>query len=109
MPVARAVVPTAAAAPAGPQILSIAVTPQIVHSGEAVSWNVRTTLDVTRVTAHVSAYSFDFERRGAGVFGLNFTVPANVPVVFHGAYALDVVARNAAGASVTRTVSVTFE
>ncbi len=93
----------------GPQIYSLSATPAVVHAGEQVSFAARTTDDIASVTAFVSAYSLPFTRTSPGRFALAFAVPANVPGLFHGTYAMNVVARSAQGASVSRSISITFQ
>jgi hypothetical protein len=93
----------------GPQIYSLSATPAVVHAGEQVSFAARTTDDIASVTAFVSAYSLPFTRTSPGRFALAFAVPPNVPGLFHGTYAMNVVARSAQGASVSRSISITFQ
>ncbi len=95
--------------PAGPQVLSVVVSPRVIHAGQTVAWVVRTTDDVVSVAAHVSAYNLPMQRTGPGRFTLNFTIPPNVPGFFHGTYNLDVRGENASGASADRRVSLVFE
>jgi hypothetical protein len=101
--------PAPRATAAGPQILSVATSPGIVHGGEHAIWDVRTSPDVVSVTATVDAYTLTLVRRSAGRFGLDFAVPDNVPGVFHGTYNLQIVARSGTGATAARTVSVIFQ
>lgn len=105
---ALATAPAASAAPAA-QILSVNTSPSVVHAGENVSWDVRTTTDIVAVTAHVSAYTIPLQRTAPGRFALNFTVPSNVPAFFHGTYNLDVTGESSGGATAKRTVSMTFQ
>ena len=105
-PVASA---TPTVGPTGPQILSVVVSPAVIHAGEAVVWDVRTTGDIVRVAANVTAYHLPLQRAGRGHFVLNFTVPSNVPGFFHGTYALDVRGETAQGASASRRVSLVFQ
>lgn len=91
------------------QILSVNTAPSVVHAGESVNWDVRTTPDIVAVTAHVSAYNIPLHRTAPGRFALNFTVPSNVPAIFHGTYNLDVTGQTTAGATTKRTVSMTFQ
>ncbi|GAC1542619.1 MAG: hypothetical protein NVS3B16_07800 [Vulcanimicrobiaceae bacterium] len=81
----------------------------MVHAGENVTWDVRTTRDIVSVSAHVSAYTIPLQRTGSGRFALSFTVPANVPAFFHGTYNLDVTGETSAGSTAKRTVSMTFQ
>ncbi len=99
----------APATPSAPQILSLSVTPSVVHAGGSVAFDARTTPDIANVTAFVSAYTLPFTRTAAGRFALAFAIPASVPGVFHGTYTMNVVARSASGASTSRTIAVTFQ
>ncbi len=91
------------------QILSVRTSPSVVHAGESITWDVRTTADIVAVTAHVSAYTIPLKRTRPGHFGLSFTVPSNVPAFFHGTYNLDVTGETTRGATAKRTVSMTFQ
>ncbi|GAC1310213.1 MAG: hypothetical protein NVSMB21_17760 [Vulcanimicrobiaceae bacterium] len=104
------IAPSAApsAAPTGTQILSVRTAPDVVHAGESVRWDVRTSPDIVSVTAHVSAYTIPLQRTGPGRFGLNFAIPASVPAFFHGTYNLEVVGATSAGGTAKRNVSMTF-
>jgi len=86
-----------ARASAAPRIVSIATSPEVVHAGDTVRWDVRTTPDVSAVTAKVAAYGFTFVRVAAGHFTLAFAIPQTVPFFFHGDYHLAVVAAAPAG------------
>ncbi|HMD02258.1 MAG TPA: hypothetical protein VKG44_04765 [Candidatus Baltobacteraceae bacterium] len=92
-----------------PQIRSIAATPAVVHSGEVVSWTVRTTPDVSSVTAHVTAYTIPLRRVGAGRFAVSFRIPAGVPPLFHGRYTVQVVAQTAAGLTANGSFVMDFQ
>jgi len=105
-PVAR---PRATTAPTGPQILSVSATPSVIHAGQSVAWDVRTTSDIVSVSANVTAYHLPLQRTEPGHFVLNFTIPSNVPGFFHGTYSLDVRGETASGASADRYVSLVFE
>ena len=104
-PRANATVTAAAAAPA---ILSVSVSPSTVHEGDTVSWQARTTADVTSVEAHVRVATLPFQRQAPGNFTMGFTIPQSVPPIFHGSYSVDVVGHTAAGATVSRSVSIDF-
>ncbi|GAC1441849.1 MAG: hypothetical protein NVSMB59_02960 [Vulcanimicrobiaceae bacterium] len=109
---ARASDAKAAAAPSpvasGPQIISVVASPAVVHAGQTVSWDVRTTPDIVSVAASVSAYHLPLQRSGPGHFVLNFAIPPNVPWFFHGNYTLDVHGQTAGGAGADRQVSLSF-
>ncbi len=80
-----------------------------MRAGQSISFSALTTPDIQSVVANVSAYTLPFTRTGSGRFSLAFAIPPNVPGLFHGTYALDVTARSQAGASVHRSISITFE
>jgi hypothetical protein len=99
---------TATAVPAGPHFYALTESPSVVHAGDSVSFAASTSPDIESVTATVAAYSLPFVRTGSGRFALAFAIPPNVPGMFHGTYALAVTARSHGGASVSRSISVTF-
>jgi hypothetical protein len=99
----------ASAAAAGPAIISASALPSVVHSGDTVTWEVHTTRDVVAVEAHVQLASFSLQREQPGRFGLAFHVPAGVPPIFHGSYAVELTARTSSGASASRTLQMRFE
>jgi hypothetical protein len=83
--------------------------PAIVHSGDTLVWNVRTTPDVVDVVAHVTVYAFRLQKHARGLYVLSFTIPPGVPGFFHGTYTLDLVARSASGAEATTKQAVVFQ
>ncbi len=96
--------PTAAVSGA-PRIVSLATSPDVVHAGDTVRWDVRTTPDVSGVTAKVATYGFTFVRVAPGHFTLAFAIPPSVPFFFHGDYRLAVLAAAPAGdAKATATI-----
>jgi hypothetical protein len=97
------------ATPSGPQIYSVHATPSIVHSGDSVVWDVRTTPDVVSVDVQVSLYALQMVKQSAGHFALNFAIPSSVPWFFHGTYDLDVRAHTQSGEVAHRSISLTFE
>ena len=106
-PPATTVVPSPAAT--GPRIVSVSATPSVVHDGDTVHWDVRTSPDVVAVSAKVATYGFNLQRSGPGHFTLGFAIPHGVPFFFHRTYTLDVVARDAAGATANTTISLAFQ
>jgi len=100
--------PAPAPSAPGPAIYAV-TSPGVIHNGEAVTWSVATSRDVVAVSAHVSVYSFPFASAGGGRFFVSFSVPADVPPIFHGTYSMNVVARSRSGATAERTVNVTFQ
>jgi glucose/arabinose dehydrogenase len=101
--------PAAVKTPSGPQILSLRATPAVVHSGQSVVWDVRTTPDVVSVDAKVSVYALQFVKQAPGHFGLSFAIPNGVPWFFHGTYNLDVSAHSNSGEIAHRSISLAFE
>jgi hypothetical protein len=101
--------PVAIETPAGPRILSLRATPAVVHSGQSVVWDVRTTPDVVSVDAKVSVYGLKLVKQAPGHFGLSFAIPNGVPWFFHGIYDLDVSAHSNTGEIAHRSISLTFE
>jgi hypothetical protein len=96
------------ASAAGPAIYAVS-SPGVIHDGEAVTWSVATSRDVIAVSGHVSVYNFPFTSAGGGRFFVSFSVPADVPPLFHGTYSMNVIARSRSGATAERTVNVTFQ
>jgi hypothetical protein len=102
-------VPAAPRKTAGPAIISASALPGVVHEGDTVTWDVRTTSDVVAVDAKVQLASFELQRDRPGHFGLVFRVPAGVPPLFHGTYDIELTAHTSSGARATRTLEVRFE
>ncbi len=100
---------TPSPAPIGPRFVSVSATPSVVHDGDTVRWDVRTTSDVVAVSAHVATYGFALQRSGPGHFTLGFQIPKGVPFFFHRTYNLDVVARDRAGATANTTIALEFQ
>jgi hypothetical protein len=106
---AAADVPKPAPAPSGPEIYSVRTTPAVVHGGDSVVWDVRTTPDVVKVVARTSLYALALNRVAPGHFVLSFAIPNGVPAFFHGNYNLDVAADTEAGDTAHRHVSLSFQ
>jgi len=102
-PVARAT-PTPQSVEAA--IYSASAKPQVVHAGEVVEWNVRTSRAVTSVAAKSAGFTIPLEKRGPGAFGLSFRIPDEMPPLFRGTYAVTVEARAANGSSATAHLSL---
>jgi hypothetical protein len=94
---------------AGPAILGVTVTPEVAHEGDTISWDVLTTPDVSGVQVRVKVAVLNMVQLAPGHFSLAFQIPRSLPPFFRGNYAVDVVARTAAGARATRTVSMTLQ
>ena len=69
-------------------------------------WNVRTSLDISAVTASVTGFAIVLQRSGPGRFTTRFDLPANMPPIFRGTYDVAIEARNAAGAKATSHISL---
>ena len=91
-----------------PQIVTIANSPAVVHTGDVVNWTVLTTPDVTAVSAHVSVYTIPLRRIESGHFAVTFAIPSNVPPIFHGRYSVTVTATTAAGRSASGSFVLDF-
>jgi hypothetical protein len=109
VPVAPATSLPASASAGGPQILSLRATPKVVHNGQSVVWDVRTTPDVVSVDAKSSFYALQLQKHGPGRFGLTFTIPSAVPWFFHGTYPMEVSAYASNGARAQRSITLTFQ
>ena len=110
--VARAPVPAArprrSGEPPAPEIYSVSASPRVVHDGQAVVWDVRTTPDIVTVTASTSLIELPLQRFSPGHFGLTFSIPRGVPGFFHGTYNMDVSAVSTGGATLHRGIALTF-
>ncbi len=101
--------PGSVPAVAGPQILAVTQSSAVVHAGESVAFSAKTSPDVATVTGKVSAYTLPFVRTAPGRFALSFAIPPNVPGMFHGTYSMAIVASEKGGASVSRSIEITFQ
>jgi hypothetical protein len=101
--------PAVAPSASGPQILTLTQSSAVVHAGESIAFAATTSLDVATVTAKVSAYTLPFVRTAPGRFALSFAIPPNVPGLFHGTYSMSIVASEKDGASVSRSLEITFQ
>jgi hypothetical protein len=81
----------------------------VVHGGDAVKWDVRTTPDIVSVSAHVAAITLPMRRLSAGHFALTFAVPSGVPFFFHGTYDMDVQALTTGGQTLHHDISLVFQ
>ncbi len=84
-------------------------SPAVVHDGDTLLWDVRTTPDVVDVVAHVTVYAFRLQKQAAGQYVLAFTIPKGVPGFFHGNYTLNLVARSVTGIETATKVPVSFQ
>jgi hypothetical protein len=88
---------------AAPQILSVSLSETTVHSGDRVHANVVTSSNVASVEARIGGYGLGLLKVGVGRFEISYTV-TRLPWFLHGTYAMKVIARNARGATVARTI-----
>ncbi len=79
--------------------MTIATSPAIAHTGDVVNWTVLTTPDVSAVSAHVYIYTIPLRRMESGHFAITFSIPHNVPALFHGRYRVSLTATTPAGTS----------
>jgi hypothetical protein len=100
---------SAAPAPSGPTIYAASASPTVAHAGDLVAWNVRTSADVSTVTAGVRGFSLSLERHGAGHFGTAFRIPSDAPGLFHGEYHVLVTATDRDGSSAHTSMTMRFE
>ena len=105
---AGAVLPTPLMLPsdAPPQILAVQLSDAVFHSGETVSGTVVTSTNVAGVQVEFAGRSGPIPQREPGIFALSYTLP-NIPFFLRGVYTATILARNAAGITATRAVSVT--
>jgi hypothetical protein len=100
---------SAAPAPSGPTIYEASASPTVAHAGDLVAWNVRTSAEVSTVTAGVRGFSLSLERHGAGRFGTAFRIPSDAPGLFHGEYHVLVTATDRDGSSAHTSMTMRFE
>ena len=92
---------------APPQILAVQLSDPVFHSGETVSGTVVTSTNVAGVIVQFAGRSGSIPQRAPGVFALSYTLP-NIPFFLRGSYTATILARNAAGLTATRAISVTI-
>lgn len=98
--------PDVSAAPdAAPQIVAIKMNATTVHAGDTVTGTVETSSNVASVEVRIASFSITMPKVDVGRFALSYTVP-HVPFFLHGTYPMQVIARNARGASATQTVPI---
>lgn len=90
-----------------PRILSVAVSPLSFGAGDWVHGRVQTSSNVASVEARVGAFSTTLQRGRPGDFTLAYRVPW-VPFFLHGTYDLAIIARNAGGSAVSRTIKISL-
>ncbi|MBC5810495.1 MAG: hypothetical protein GIW95_06545 [Candidatus Eremiobacteraeota bacterium] len=111
-----------AAAPAPPATKAalatfywLRATPHVVHAGDTVNWEARTSPDIVVVRGAVQVnrffpnYEFAFVKGAPGHFTMSFSIPANMPPVFRGTYEVRVVATAENGKQIFRTLEMRVE
>jgi hypothetical protein len=91
-----------------PRIFTVEVSTRDFRAGQKVLGHVTTTFDVASVEARVGGYSSVLDKRGAGEFALNYTLPPAIPWFVHGTWTLKVIARTTDGVATTRELPVTL-
>ena len=84
-----------------PAIYSVSATPKVARAGDTIVWKVRTSNDVTSVSASATGFTIPLQRQAPGRFGTTFEIPAMMPPFFRGTYLIGIDARNAAGIKAT--------
>jgi hypothetical protein len=97
------------ATPAGPAIYAASASPTVAHAGDVVAWEVRTSTEVSSVTAGVRGFTVSLERRSPGRFGTAFRIPTDVPGLFHGEYHVVVTATDPDGSKAHTSLTMRFE
>jgi hypothetical protein len=90
---------------AAPQIVAMHIDRTTVRGGDTVSGSVITSSNVASVEARIGYYSIPVPKVGEGRFALNYIVP-HLPFFMHRTYTMSVIARNAAGVAVVRTIPI---
>ncbi len=88
-----------------PVIFSIKIDKTDLRSGDVISGMVVTSLSVASVEARIGGYGVGVPKVAPGRFALRYTVPW-VPWFWHKEFAMDIIARNTAGAAVRRSVNI---
>lgn len=91
---------------AAPEILSVTISETTVHPGDRVFGSVVTSSNVASVEARIGGYALSLSKVGVGRFTIAYTV-APLPWFMNGSYAMHVLAHNARGDTVERTIPLT--
>jgi len=91
---------------AAPQIIAVSISSPVVTGGQIVTGTVETSSNVASVDARIAGYSSTLAKVGVGRFALSYRVP-NLPFFLHRTYAIQVIARNARGDSVSSSLPIT--
>ena len=87
-----------------PQILAVSMSETTVHAGDDVSGNVITSSNVASVQARIGGYAVNLAKVGVGRFALTYHV--SVPWFVRGNFTMHVIARNARGDTVVRSIPI---
>lgn len=90
---------------AAPQITAMHIDRTTVRGGDTVSGSVVTSSNVASVEARIGYYSIPVPKIAIGHFEINYVVPY-LPFFLHRTYTMQVIARNAAGVAVVRTIPI---
>lgn len=90
-----------------PRIISYSIGATVVHPGQTLAGNVRTTPDVVAVSVHVMGFSVPMRKTGPGAFSLAWVVP-QIPPLFFRTYTLTAVASTAGGQTAAQSMPVTI-
>ncbi len=80
----------------------------MIHSGDVVAGEVRTTLDIASVEVRIAGYSTTMNKVGGGDFRMTYTVPS-LPFFIRGNFDVQIIARDTQGKATARTTSVTIQ
>ena len=90
-----------------PQILSFAISANVVHPGDVLSGVVTASSNVASVEVRVAGYSYVMQKVAPGQFRLSATIPS-VPKMFRRTYPLVAIARNTRGDATQRETQITI-
>ncbi len=94
-------------AEAPPRILALSLSTPVARGGDVVSGYVEATSNVASVEARIAGYSMNLRKIGVGKFVMSYRVP-HLPFFLHKTYAIEVIARNTRGDSVSSSVPITI-
>ncbi|HEX3458445.1 MAG TPA: hypothetical protein VHR97_10865 [Candidatus Baltobacteraceae bacterium] len=91
---------------AAPEILDVQVSETTVAPGDNVYGSVVTSSNVASVEARIGGYGMSLHKTGVGRFELAYKV-GTLPWFVRGNFTMQVIARNAHGVAVTRSIPLT--
>jgi hypothetical protein len=92
---------------APPQIVSLALSSNVVKSGGMLSGSVIASSNVASVEVRVVIYSFNMTKIAPGEFALTARIP-RIPKIWRKTYELVVIARNTRGDETRRSTPITI-